>query len=197
MKFRNGDFYNGTFVLPVFFNLANIISTIAPAPPLLVLLTLSHYQTRSTHQNRTPGFVATFVLRKPEVVDASSDHRELNPIALYVPITIGLALIGVVVQYLRETKEEKEAAAMDDETEGEQTALLSHPPSPKRGSPRRSTISRQERVRSSTEINRRASVTIMGITMGETHQEVVQRLSRIEHLEVPLEQDEDIKNLDW
>jgi hypothetical protein len=136
--------------------------------------------------------VATFVLRKPEEVDASSDHRELNPIALYVPISIGLALIGVVVQYLRETKEEKEAAG--DEPDGEQTSLLSRPPSPKK---RYSTIGLKERMRSSTEINRRASVTIMGITMGETREEVVQRMSLIENLEVPLEQDEDLKNLDW
>lgn len=47
----------------------------------------------------TPGIVAAFCLRHPDVVAASRDHRELSPLSLFAPVLSALVLFGML--YLR------------------------------------------------------------------------------------------------
>jgi len=49
-----------------------------------------------------PGFISTFVLRKPEEVAASRDHREFTPLALLAPLLATITLVGAL--YLRHIK---------------------------------------------------------------------------------------------
>jgi len=60
---------------------------------------------RSWNITRTPGFVAAFVLRTAEEVDASRDNRELTPWALYVPILPIPILILLWRQYRKEKRQ--------------------------------------------------------------------------------------------
>lgn len=71
-----------------------------------------------------PGLIAAFVLRTPEQVDASQDHRELTLYALFAPISSVIVLIGVL--YLRLTIMPV-AVELDDESlsTGETSSLLS------------------------------------------------------------------------
>jgi len=43
----------------------------------------------------TPGFVAAYVIRSPEQVEASADNRELTPLALYAPVLCFFSLVGL------------------------------------------------------------------------------------------------------
>ena len=54
-----------------------------------------------------------------------------------------------------------------------------------------------QRERLSTELNRRHSVTIMGIAAGETYEERVERKSVADISAKILEEDEDLSNLDF
>jgi MFS family permease len=44
----------------------------------------------------TPSVVAIYILRHPDQVDASEDHRELTPLGLYAPIISLVNLIGLL-----------------------------------------------------------------------------------------------------
>ena len=139
---------------------------------------------------RTPGFVASFVLRTPEQVEASSDNRELNPIALYCPILTALILVGLAYQRMkvhRKAQEESEREGLV----GEGTPLIS------RDGRFYSEAGMIQRERLSTELNRRHSVTIMGIAAGETYEERVERKSVADISAKILEEDEDLSNLDF
>ena len=53
----------------------------------------------------TPGIVASLILRSPQQVAESENHRELSPLALYVPISTIVLLLGLLLQqekYLRQ-----------------------------------------------------------------------------------------------
>jgi MFS family permease len=103
-----------------------------------------------------PGLIAAFVLRTPDQVDASQDHRELTPYALFAPISSAIVLIGVV--YLRLNP--PVVAELDEESmrESEMSALLSTHDLfiPSKFHPR-------------TEAHRRHSVAVMGITQLSFH----------------------------
>jgi ceroid-lipofuscinosis MFS transporter 7 len=51
-----------------------------------------------------PGLIATYVLRTPEQVEASMDHRELTPYALFAPTVSVIVLSGVLYMYFYPTK---------------------------------------------------------------------------------------------
>jgi len=64
-----------------------------------------------------PGFVATWILRSPEAVEASEDGRELSLYGLCAPALFALVLLGVV--YLRVTGAVIDAKDMEATTETE------------------------------------------------------------------------------
>ena len=130
------------------------------------------------------------MLRTPEQVEASSDNRELNPIALYCPILTALILVGLAYQRMkvhRKAQEESEREGLA----GEGTPLIS------RDGRFYSEAGMIQRERLSTELNRRHSVTIMGIAAGETYEERVERKSVADISAKILEEDEDLSNLDF
>lgn len=129
-------------------------------------------------------------MRTPEEVEASKDRRELNAIALYVPILTALILVGLAYQRM---KLHRIAQAADQaEAVGERTSLLN------RGSRYYSEAGIKQRERLSTEIHRRSSVTIMGIPAGETYEERVERKSVAEMVSAKiLEDDDELNNLDF
>jgi MFS transporter, ceroid-lipofuscinosis neuronal protein 7 len=71
----------------------------------------------------TPGLVAAYVLRHPDEVVTSRDHRELNQTALIAPLVSFLVLMGLYMTQLRGTTK-----VMDDDDDdkpiGEDTSLL-------------------------------------------------------------------------
>jgi hypothetical protein len=107
-----------------------------------------------------PSFVAAFVLRSPDDVDSSIDKHELNPIALYVPITCALCIMGSVYEWISGEEEEK----MEGEAEmipTEVTGLVET----NRISKRRSTaLELAQEFSRQTECNRRQSVELMGVS---------------------------------
>ena len=90
----------------------------------------------------TPGIVATYLLRSPEEVLASSDLRELTPYSLFAPALSLVVLIGVL--YLRWTgafdaapSVDAEASTddfLDEESPSEESSLLPSSPTLKRRS---------------------------------------------------------------
>jgi MFS transporter, ceroid-lipofuscinosis neuronal protein 7 len=90
-----------------------------------------------------PGLIAAFVLKTPEQVEASPDHRELTPYALFAPISSLLVLCGVVYMCWCAPVESEKGNIGDlssDMEIGERTSLLSPsgvPQSPMRTSVRR------------------------------------------------------------
>ena len=111
-----------------------------------------------------PAFVATFVLRSPEEVDASTDKHELNPIALYVPVTCAICIAALVYEWMTREEEDKFEDAIEEEAEltmpTEKSGLM------KKGriSKRRSTaLEIAQEFSRRTEANRRQSVEIMGV----------------------------------
>ena len=139
---------------------------------------------------RTPGIVASFVLREPDQVDASGDKRELTPLGLYVPVLTAMILVGLAYQRHKEKKTAQEAAEKEQAI-GESTPLIN------RDGRYYSEAGMVQRLRASTEIHRRHSVTIMGIPVGETHNEQIERKSVAGMVGELLEDDEDLQNLDF
>jgi hypothetical protein len=101
---------------------------------------------------RTPGLVASYVLKHPDEVAASQSHRELSELALYVPILSCIVLPGLAYVYL------KEPAASDQE-DGEATGLMAD----SRVSRRKSAVAIAAALDPRTEMASRRSVEIMGI----------------------------------
>lgn len=104
-----------------------------------------------------PGLIAAFVLRSPEQVEASKDHRELTPYALFAPISSVVVLLGVL--YLR--LHPPEAEILDEESRSassEMSGLLS---------PQDLFI--PSKFHPKTEAHRRHSITLMGIPQISFH----------------------------
>jgi hypothetical protein len=76
-----------------------------------------------------PGLIAAFVLKTPEQVESSPDHRELTPYALFAPISSLMVLCGVIYMCWCEPVVEPEKEDLDELSSdmeiGERTSLLS------------------------------------------------------------------------
>ena len=74
-----------------------------------------------------PGLIAAFVLKTPEQVEASPDHRELTPYALFAPISSFMVLCGVLYMCwcVPIEPEQIEDDFSSDSEIGERTRLLS------------------------------------------------------------------------
>ena len=124
----------------------------------------------SPFANRTPGFVATYIIRSSEQVTASSDNRELTALALYVPILSFLPLAGLWVSYRKEQQQLKRAAEEKGTVATEATGLL--PPTGRARDRRRSSVIAIDQAFSrQSEVNKRISGQIMGFTSFETKDE--------------------------
>lgn len=163
-------------------------------PSIIVSFAHHHHhqieiQPRNT-MNSTPGLVATFVIRSSDQVTASRDNRELTPVALYVPISSFLILFGLWYSYRKEQQE----LGVQAEKEGvtEETGLLagSRPSKERR---RSSVVSIEQAFSRRSEVNRRMSAQVMGLTAFDTKQE--QELS--EQLQHDLEEWQQLAEMDY
>jgi hypothetical protein len=128
--------------------------------------------------SRTPGLVATFVLRTEEEVEASKSHRELGPLALYVSVLPCFILIGLYCLYLKQ-KKMKGTPPPGHMEATEFTRLVQ-----KSGERRRSSVvSIDQAFSRKSEVARRFSVEIMGIAAFDTNQEKEHRKSLLMDLE--------------
>jgi hypothetical protein len=119
----------------------------------------------------TPGFVAKYVLRHPDEVEASADHRELTPLALYIVIGPIITVLGVFyVAMFKEIKAyDVEAEAEEHHEADERTSLVA-----KR---RSSAMVLEQKVDTATQVNRRMSAQLMGICQFDTPGEDERRSS--------------------
>jgi hypothetical protein len=104
-----------------------------------------------------PGLIAAFVLRTPEEVESSTDHRELTPYALFAPILSLLILLGVVYLHLNPPVIVDEID--QDLSVGERTSLISP-----------IDLITPTQFQPTTEAHRRHSVAIMGISQISFHE---------------------------
>jgi hypothetical protein len=119
--------------------------------------------------HRTPGIVASYVLKHPDEVAASQSHRELSELALYVPILSCIVLVGLAYLHLKKPAE----VDQDDTTAGEATGLLSDSRVPSR----KSSVAIAAALSPMTATNSRRSVEIMGIPQLETKEDQNRRTS--------------------
>ena len=109
----------------------------------------------------TPGFVAAYVLRDPEEVEASVFHRELNPVALYVVVGPFLTVLGVIyVSMAKPLPVLPPEEMVDDKQEPDETSNLVENAVRRRLS---SAIVMEQKIDPATEANRRNSAMCMGI----------------------------------
>jgi MFS family permease len=115
-----------------------------------------------------PGIIAGFILRTPEEVVASQDHREFTPYALFAPMLSLITLAGVI--YLRVSQKEVLGIKLSKEevAANEEDALLA----PEKRPSRRATEPNFN-FHPKTEADRRASTTVMGIPQFSYHPAVV------------------------
>lgn len=133
--------------------------------------------------------MAAFVVRTSEQVDASSDNRELTPIALYVPILPIPILLGLWLQYRKEMKKYL-AAEEGSDVENESTGLLNAQYRDKR---RSSIVSIEQAFSMRASVDKRISAAMMGgVTAYDTKAE--QELS--ERMEKDLQAWAELANLD-
>lgn len=118
---------------------------------------------------RTPGFVASYVLKQPVDVAASQSHRELSELALYVPILSCLVLPGLAYVYLKKPADSDQ----DDVAAGEATGLMDD----SRVSRRQSSFAIAAALDPMTAMDSIRSVEIMGIPQLETKEDKERRLS--------------------
>ena len=104
-------------------------------------------------------------MRSTDQVTASRDNRELTPVALYVPILCILILFGLWNSYKKERRLAKEAEA---EIPSEETGLLS---AKSRENRRSSVVSIQQAFSRQSEVNKRISGQVMGLTAYDTQEE--------------------------
>jgi len=116
----------------------------------------------------TPGIVAAYVLRSPDQVTNSGDNRELSPIALYVPILPCFVLAGLWNSYQKEKKMEASTAAEEEAMTSEATGLLR---TKRRETRRSSVVTIQQAFSRESEVNKRISGQMMGMTAFETVEE--------------------------
>mmetsp|Transcript_24674 Transcript_24674/g.69240 ORF Transcript_24674/g.69240 Transcript_24674/m.69240 type:complete len:532 (-) Transcript_24674:1897-3492(-) len=107
----------------------------------------------------TPGLVATFVLRHPHEVEASSDQRELTPLALYVPILSAAVLVGLFFSDRHSNARRLEKEESLGETD-EGTRLMAGRHHEGRSY---SAVVVQQAFNNRMEMNRRASVEVSGM----------------------------------
>ena len=108
----------------------------------------------------TPGLVAAYILREPEEVEESSDHRELSPFALVAPCMSALMLLGNSLVLIRNIR--KEQATLkdgEDVTVDESTQLVTDDQKQRR----RTTCYRTKRFSTRAEVDRRRSTLCMGM----------------------------------
>ena len=108
----------------------------------------------------TPGLVASFVLRDPEDVESSPDHREFSPFVLASPTMSMMVFAGVVVLLMRNLRKEK---IMDtfDETIADESSSLVGTKQPQR----------KKRYSAQVEADRRRSTVIMGMVQSSMYDE--------------------------
>lgn len=109
-----------------------------------------------------PGLIASFVLRSPEEVDASSDQREFTHYALFAPVTSLMVLMGVLYLLFSSTDKKKPSELSADE----ETAIteISHLLPAQTDCP-------TPRFHPRIEANRRHSIALMGIPSVDLHSE--------------------------
>ena len=119
----------------------------------------------SQPNNSTPGFVAAYVIRSPEQVDASADHRELTSLALYAPVLCALSLVGLYfAEWKKGDEDEMEDAYEGTVPGGEGTPLVVKGSSMAR---KKSSVAGLNQAFGRTNVvARRSSVEIMGLTAG-------------------------------
>jgi hypothetical protein len=126
----------------------------------------------------TPSFVAAFVLRRPEEVEASQSRRELSPLAWYIVVGPVITIVGVIYVSMFKplSKDTFENGYKEEDVEaGERTGLV-----PKRTSVaarRSSAVILAQKADNFTEANRRMSAQIMGIPQIDNPQENRRRSS--------------------
>jgi hypothetical protein len=115
-----------------------------------------------------PGIIAGFILRTPEEVAASDDHREFTHYALFAPLLSIITLAGVI--YLRVSQKEVLGIKLskDEVIAKEEDALLA----PQKRPSRRATEPNFS-FHPKTESDRRASITLMGIPQFSYHPAVI------------------------
>jgi hypothetical protein len=136
----------------------------------------------------TPGFVAKYVLRHPEEVDASSEHRELNPMALYTVVCPMLSIVGIVyVTFCKPVGKTVSATPGEDALVGEcspltgrasgsiASASASHSLSTSIQQRRSSISILEQKVDPTTTANRCNSAQLMGLSQFDTPDECQRR----------------------
>jgi hypothetical protein len=126
----------------------------------------------------TPGLVAAYVVRSPEQVAASRDHRELTPLALYVAIFPIFVLFGLYRMYRKEKCTMAEQPPSDVEAH-EMTGLIRQGS----GGQRSSVVEIGQEFSRKAEVARRSSVQIMGMTAFDTTDEKERRASMLQDME--------------
>jgi len=112
----------------------------------------------------TPGFVAAYVLRDPEEVEASQFHRELNPLALYMVVGPLLTIVGVTYVSIFKPLKAEPFADDSDEEPNETTGLVDNPANRRRSS----AMVIKQKLNPHTEVNRRMSAQCMGVPQYDT-----------------------------
>lgn len=109
--------------------------------------------------------MATFVIRTPEEVESSGDHRELTPLALYAPFFSTISLLGLCFNHFREkgrTKHHQQQLA------SEGTPLVGRSTHTRR---RSSVVELEQEFSRRNEVARRSSSQMMGLCGFETRDE--------------------------
>lgn len=101
--------------------------------------------------------MAAYVIRSPEQVEASSDNRELTPLALYAPVLCALSLVGL---YYGHSKTNKQVVKEDTTNASEATPLMVTKTSMARK--KSSVAGLNQAFGRSNVVSRRSSVEIMG-----------------------------------
>jgi hypothetical protein len=140
----------------------------------------------------TPSFVAAFVLRKPEEVEASQSHRELNPLALYIVVGPVITIVGVIyVSMFKPLNEETfENEYKKEEVEANEITNLVPTRTSVAARRRSSTVVLAQKADQFTEANRRMSAQIMGITQIDNPRENRRRSSVFAEIASGLAQDQ-------
>ena len=118
---------------------------------------------------RTPGLVASYVLKHPDDIAASQSHRELSKLALYVPILSCIVLLGLAYLYLMKPVDGEQ----DDVASGEATGLMAD----SRVSRRKSSVAIVAALDPMIVMASRRSVEIMGIPQLEINNDRERRQS--------------------
>jgi len=114
----------------------------------------------------TPTFVATFVIRTPEEVESSGDHRELTPLALYAPFFSTISLLGLCYKHFR--KQKRTEQQQQEELAGEGTPLVGSSTRTRR---RSSVVELEQEFSRRNEVARRSSAEMMGLCAFDTRDE--------------------------